>query len=114
MKYALLIYGNEAAQSTIAEEEMQAVVAAFGKVAGELAQQGKLIDAAQLAPTSAATTLRLREGKRLVSDGPFAETHEQLGGYFIVNADNLDEALEIASRFPTASNDTIEIRPLVG
>jgi hypothetical protein len=114
MKYALLIYGNEAAQSTIAEEEMQAVVAAFGKVAGELAQHGKLIDAAQLAPTSAATTLRVRDGKRLISDGPFAETHEQLGGYFIVDADNLDEAMEIASRFPTASNDTIEIRPLVG
>jgi hypothetical protein len=114
MKYALLIYGNETAQSTIPEAEMRGVVEAFGKVAGDLATQGKLIDAAQLAPTRAATTLRVRDGKRLVSDGPFAETHEQLGGYFIVDAENLDEAMEIASRFPTASNDTIEIRPLVG
>jgi hypothetical protein len=114
MKYALLIYGNEAAQATVSESEMHAIVQAYGKVAGELGQQGKLIDAAQLAPTSAATTLRVREGKRLVTDGPFAETHEQLGGYFIINADNLDEAMEIAGRFPTAANDTIEIRPLLG
>lgn len=114
MKYALLIYGSEAAQSTIPEAEMRAVAEAFGKVAGELAAQGKLIDAAELAPTRTATTLRLRDGKRLISDGPFAETHEQLGGYFIVDVAHLDEAIEIASRFPTASGDTVEIRPLVG
>ena len=66
-----------------------------------------------LEPTTTATSIRVRDGKRLVTDGPFAETHEQLGGYFLIEADNLDEATSIAARIPSARTGTIEVRPLV-
>ena len=79
----------------------------------ELHAQGKFLGASPLQPVSTATSLRIRQGKRLVSDGPFAETHEQLGGYFLVEARDLDDAISIASRLPPAKKGTVEVRPIL-
>jgi hypothetical protein len=82
-------------------------------LAHDLAAQGKYVAANPLHPVATATSVQIREGKRLVTDGPFAETHEQLGGYFLIDARDLDEALAIASRIPAATVGTVEIRPVV-
>ncbi len=79
----------------------------------ELNANGQYLDAAPLHPTATATSVRVRDGKRLITDGPFAETREQLGGYFLIEARDLDEALGIASRVPGAKFGTVEVRPLV-
>lgn len=78
----------------------------------ELAAKGQFVSASPLHPVASATSLRVREGKRLITDGPFAETTEQLGGYFIIDVPNLDEALAVANRLPAAKKGTVEIRPL--
>jgi len=82
-------------------------------VSEELAGRGMMIDGAELRPTTAATTVRIRDGRTLVTDGPFAETKEQLGGYFVVECESLDEAIEAAGKLPTARHGSIEVRPLV-
>ncbi len=110
MKYMLLIYSDE---NSWADDERAACMAESVQYCHELAAAGKYIAASPLQEVATATSLRVREGKRLVTDGPFAETVEQLGGYFLVNAANLDEAIEIASRIPSAPKSTIEIRPIV-
>ncbi|MFT3882194.1 MAG: DoxX family protein [Gemmatales bacterium] len=97
MKYMLLIYSNEADWT---DAEREACFVESTKVAHELHVQGKFLGASPLHPVSTATSLRIRQGKRLISDGPFAETHEQLGGYFLIDAKDLDEAINIASRVP--------------
>jgi hypothetical protein len=79
----------------------------------ELHANGKYVSANPLHPVTSATSVRVREGKRLVTDGPFAETREQLGGYFLINAENLDEAIQIAGRIPGARKGTVEIRPVL-
>ncbi len=81
--------------------------------ARELAANGKFVASAPLHPTSTATSVRVRDGKRLVTDGPFAETREQLGGYYLINARDLDEAIEIASQIPAGRWGTVEIRPVI-
>jgi hypothetical protein len=110
MKYMLLIYSNE---NSWTESEREACFEESTQVSHELMAAGKFLAASPLQPISVATTLRIRDGKRLISDGPFAETHEQLGGYFLVEATDLDDAISIADRLPAAKKGTIEIRPIL-
>ena len=110
MKYMLLIYLEEHALS---ESERQACYAESLQLAHDLHDSGKYLGANPLHPTAAATSVRVREGKRLVTDGPFAETREQLGGYFLIEAKDLDEALGIAARIPMARKGTVEVRPVI-
>jgi hypothetical protein len=110
MKYMLLIYLEEQA---INEDEREQCYVESTELANELQAKGQFLGANPLQPTSTATTVRMREGKRLVTDGPFAETREYLGGYFLVDAPNLDEAIAIAGRVPAARFGTVEIRPVI-
>ena len=113
MRYMLLIYGNEAAEATQSAEERQAEFAAHMAYAREMREKDVMEAGDPLLPTSAATTVRVRDGKVLTTHGPFAETAEQLGGYYIISCENLDQALEWAARNPSARTGTIEIRPIV-
>ena len=111
MKYMLLIYLDEKGPMTEAERNQCYVESA--QYAQQLHSKGQFLGASPLHPTSTATTIRMREGRQLVTDGPFAETREQLGGYFVVDAKDLDEALGIAKGIPAAKWGTVEIRPMV-
>jgi hypothetical protein len=113
MKYMLLIYQNEPAWSALTEAERQQIYLEYRKLREDLLSKGKFVTGSQLQPIGTATSVRVRDGKELVTDGPFAETHEQLGGYFLIEAENLDEATAIAARIPSARAGTIEVRPLV-
>ena len=113
MKYLLLIYDNEQEWGALGEAGQQAIYGEYRKLSEELQAKGQLLSGSQLAPTSTATSVRVRDEKQLVTDGPFAETHEQLGGYFLIEAKDLDEAIGIAGRVPSARMGTIEVRPLV-
>jgi hypothetical protein len=113
MKYLLLIYEEEARFGRLCDSERAAFMAEYRAVVGDLKAAGKYETGSQLQPTGSATSVRLRNGKRAVTDGPFAETREQLGGYFLIDAANLDEAIAIAERVPSARFGTIEVRPLV-
>jgi hypothetical protein len=110
MKYMLLIYLDEKA---LDEDERQACYAESLQLANEIHQRGLYLGANPLQPTSMATSVRVRDGKRLVTDGPFAETREQLGGYFLIEAENLDQAISVAARIPMARKGTVEIRPVI-
>jgi hypothetical protein len=110
MKYMLLIYHDEQALS---EAERQQCYAESTELAKEIHSCGQYLAANPLHPTSMATSVRVRNGKRLVTDGPFAETREQLGGYFLIEANNLDEAIGIAGRIPMARKGTVEVRPVI-
>lgn len=110
MKYMLLIYLDEQALS---ETERQDCYAESTQLAQDIHLSGQYLAANPLHPTSMATSVRVRDGKRLVTDGPFAETREQLGGYFLIEAKNLDEALAIAARIPMARKGTVEVRPVI-
>jgi len=110
MKYMLLIYGDEQALS---ETERQDCYVESTQLAHQLHSSGQYLAANPLHPTSMATSIRVRDGKRLVTDGPFAETREQLGGYFLIEAKNLDEALAIAAKIPMARKGTVEVRPVI-
>lgn len=105
----LLIYGTESAWT---EEERAACMQESAGICRELDAAGKYLGSSPLHPVAMATSLRIRNGKRLITDGPFAETTEQLGGYYVVDVDNLDEAIAIASRLPPAKKGTVEIRPI--
>jgi len=111
MKYMLLIYLDEKGALTEAERDQCYVDSA--QYAQELHAKGQFLGASPLHPTSTATSLRMREGRSLVTDGPFAETREQLGGYFLIDAKDLDEALSIAAKVPAAKWGTVEIRPIL-
>ena len=113
MKYLLLIYDNEQEWGALGEAGQQAIYGEYRKLREELHAKGQFLSGSQLAPTSTATSVRVRDDKQLVTDGPFAETHEQLGGYFLIEAKDLDEAIGIAGRVPSARMGTIEVRPLV-
>ena len=110
VRYMLLIYGDERALS---EGEREQCYRESVQLAHEIHAAGQFLAAAPLHPTATATSVRVREGKRLVTDGPFAETREQLGGYFLINANDLDEAIAIAARIPGARRGTVEIRPVI-
>jgi len=106
----LLIYGDEQA---LDETEREQCYRESVQVAHEINLAGHYLAAAPLHPTSMATSVRVREGRRFVTDGPFAETREQLGGYFLIDAGDLDEAIAIAARIPMARRGTVEIRPVI-
>ena len=110
MKYLLLIYMEEQALN---ETERQHCYVESTQLAHDLEANGQYLGANPLHPTSTATSVRVRDGKRLVTDGPFAETREHLGGYFLVEAKDLDGAIGIASRIPGARVGTVEIRPVI-
>lgn len=113
MKYMLLIYDDEKNWSKLSETDRNQLYVEYGKFTEQIKADGKFIAGAPLQPTPTATSVRVREGKRLVTDGPFAETREQLGGYYLVNAKDLDEATSIAARIPSAKMGTIEVRPVM-
>ncbi|HTA23587.1 MAG TPA: YciI family protein [Terriglobales bacterium] len=110
MKYMLLIYADENAWT---ESERQECYGESTQLCHQLKSKGQYLDASPLQSVTTATSVQVRNGKRLLTDGPFAETREQLGGYFMVEAKNLDEAIEIAGQIPSARKGTVEIRPLV-
>jgi hypothetical protein len=110
MKYLLLSYHNEQASD---DAEKGRCRDESVRLAHEIHSTGQYLAAAPLYPVATATSVRVREGKRLVTDGPFAETHEQLGGYFLIDARDLDEAIDIAGRVPGARLGTVEIRPVL-
>jgi hypothetical protein len=110
MKYILLIYSDENAWT---ESEMKSCYAESTQLTHELKTKGQYLSASPLHSISTATSVRVRDGKKLVTDGPFAETREQLGGYFLIDAKDLDEAIAIAERIPSARKGTVEIRPIL-
>jgi hypothetical protein len=112
MKYMLLIHDDEQAFQNLNDGDRQAIYAEYRKFSEDIAASGNYVSGSELQPSSSSTTVRVRSGKRLVTDGPFAETREQLGGYVLIDATDLDEAIGIAARIPVAHLGTIEIRPL--
>jgi hypothetical protein len=110
MKYMLLIYSDERAW---AEGEREKCFVESTELTHELNSKGQYLGASPLHPVSMATSVRVRDGKRLITDGPFAETREQLGGFFMIEAKDLDEAIGIAARIPGARKGTVEVRPVV-
>jgi hypothetical protein len=112
MKYMLLIYHDEQKFWGLSEEERQQIYVHYRQFREEIIASGNYIDGSQLLPVKTASTVRVREGKQLTTDGPFAETKEQLGGYFLVEAASQEEASAIAARIPSAETGTIEVRPL--
>jgi hypothetical protein len=113
MKYAFTIYGDESAAESASPEEMQAVSQAYGELTQEMQEKGALVAGEGLYPTQTATTLRVRDGERAVTEGPFAETKEQLGGFYVLECKDLDEAIEWAAKIPGAQRGSIEIRPVM-
>nr|QLH55556.1 DGPF domain-containing protein [Myxococcus virescens] len=112
MKYLLMIYENEKAAEALSEAELQRMLGEYGTFTEAIQNSGHFVAGEELEPTAAATTVRIRDGKRLTTDGPFAETREQLGGFYLVEARDLDEAIGIASRIPAARTGSIEVRPV--
>lgn len=113
MIYMLMIYANEADWTTKSEAEMAPVMSAHGQLEQDLRKAGKYRGCGGLAPTAAATTVRLGAGKPVITDGPYAETREQFGGYYLVEAKDLDEVLSFATRIPGVGNRAVEIRPVL-
>lgn len=113
MKYMLLIYHEEKAWASHTEPERQEIYRQYRELIEELTRDGKYLVGDQLQPAETAHSIRVRENKTLITDGPFAETREQLGGFFLVEVDNLKEADAIAARIPSALTGTIEVRPVV-
>jgi hypothetical protein len=110
MKYMLLIYMDEQAMD---DTERRQCYVDSTQLAHELSASGQYLAANPLHPVSTASCVRIRDGKQLVTDGPFAETREQLGGYFLIDARNLDDAIAVANRIPAARHGTVEIRPVL-
>jgi hypothetical protein len=112
MRYLLLICTDESGETALGADEASAVLAEYGKFGEEMGARGVLQGGERLRPTTDATTVQLRDGEVITSDGPFAETKEQIGGYFVVDCKDLDEAIEVASKIPGAKQGTIEVRPI--
>jgi hypothetical protein len=113
MKYLLLIYDDTKAWEKFSETERQQAMGEYMQFTQEIKSGGQYLTAHQLHSPSAARSVRVRHGQRLVTDGPFTETREQLGGYYLIEAKDLDEAIAIAARIPSAREGTIEVRPVV-
>jgi hypothetical protein len=113
MQYLLLIHDQESTWETMPEADRSEIFGEYMAYTNELRESGALVGANQLQPTSTATTVRVRDGEQIVTDGPFAETKEQLGGYYLIDVDTVDEAIEWAAKIPSARLGSIEVRPLV-
>lgn len=114
MQYLLLIYDKESEWGTLTEAQQSAMMKEYQDFTKSINESGHWRASSQLHPVSKATTVRIRDGKKMVTDGPFAETKEQLGGFYLVEAKDLDEAVALAARVPSARFGSIEVRPLVG
>lgn len=112
MRYMLLIYTNEAEEPAENSAEHGQIMAAYAAFTQDIASRGMMAGGERLKPSAIATTVRVRGGKTLTTDGPFAETREQLGGYYLVDCKDIDEALEVAARIPGACLGSIEVRPI--
>jgi hypothetical protein len=112
MEYLLLIYDNEADFAKMTEAEHATMQAEFGHFTQSIHKSGHFRAGKRLQPVATATTIRVRDGKKLTTDGPFAETREQLGGFYLIEAKDLDEALAIAERCPPARFRSVELRPI--
>ena len=112
MRYLLLIYGDEARRQSPPPEEMEATLKPWWEYTEWLKEKGWYLAGDALQPTATATTVRERDGKAITTDGPFAETKEQLGGYYMIECDDLDQAIEAASRMPALERASIEVRPI--
>jgi hypothetical protein len=112
VKYILLICRDEQAWDRLSVTERQQIYGESMELAQELTSRGQYLGGFPLHPSSSATSVRVRDGKRLVTDGPFAETREQLGGYLLIDVNDLDEAIAIAARIPVARTSTVEVRPV--
>ncbi|HLJ90744.1 MAG TPA: YciI family protein [Candidatus Angelobacter sp.] len=113
MEYLLLIYQADSQREALNGPEEEKVYQQYYELIQELTKEGKYKGGHELQPTAMASTVRVRNNRQAVTDGPFAETKEQLGGYFLIDVNNLDEALAIAARIPTAKTGCIEVRPIV-
>ena len=113
MRYMFLIYENEAVSECRGPAEREGVMARYMALSEELRSKGKLEGSDPLLPTETATTVRAHDGEAVHVDGPFAETHEQLGGYYIIDCESLDEALGYAARIPAAESGCVEVRPIM-
>ena len=113
MQYMLLIYDTEGSMGAMTADQRNAFMGEYGAYTEGLRAAGKFVAGDALQPTATATSVRVRDGERLVTDGPFAETKEQLGGYYLIEAASLDEALDWAAKIPSSRLGTIEVRPLV-
>jgi hypothetical protein len=113
MQYLLMIYRNEAELGKMGAADRQQMMADYGAFTQSIVQSGHFKAGDGLQPTTTATTVRVRDGKMLTTDGPFAETREQLGGYYLVEAKDLDAALGIAARIPGAKTGSVEVRPIM-
>jgi hypothetical protein len=113
MQYLLLIYDKEADWNKLTEADQSAMYKEYGEFTQSIMQSGHHKASHQLQPISTATTVRVRDKKRLVTDGPFAETKEQLGGFYMIEAKDLDDAIAVAARIPSARFGSIEVRPIV-
>ena len=113
MQYMLLIYGDESSWDSRSDQERGQIFQAYGAFTEELRQSGSMVAGDALQPTQTATTVRVQDGETLTTDGPFAETKEQLGGYYLIEADSLDEAIEWAAKVPGARHGSVEVRPVM-
>ncbi|PYV15011.1 MAG: hypothetical protein DMG07_10760 [Acidobacteria bacterium] len=112
MRYMLLIHDDESILHKMSPQEMEKLMADYGRFTEEVKASGAHKDAARLRPVNTATTVRVRSGKTLTTDGPFAETKEQLGGYYLIDVKNLDEAIQWAAKIPSAKLGCVEVRPV--
>lgn len=113
MKYMLLIYHEEQAWNDYSEAERQEIYGEYRQLMQDLETHGQCLAGDELQPANTATSVRVRDGKQMVTDGPFAETREQLGGFFLIEAKDLQEAISIAGRIPSARTGAVEVRPVV-
>jgi hypothetical protein len=113
MQYMLLIYGEQAVWEARSESEESSLGVEYGKLGSDLRAEGKLLRGEELQPVATATSVQVRNGDTIVTDGPFADTKEVLGGFYLIESESLDEAIEWAERIPDARYGTIEVRPIV-
>ena len=114
MKYLCMIYSEESQLATLPKDQMDSMIKEYMAFTEDIKRSGQYIGGNPLQPTQTATTVRVRQGKISTTDGPFAETKEQLGGYYLINAKDLNEAIQVAARIPGARSGSIEVRPIVG
>jgi hypothetical protein len=112
MKYLCLIYDEESKRGTMSKDQMDAMLGEYGSFTEGIRKSGNYVAGEALQPTQTASTVRVRQGKVSTTDGPFAETKEQLGGFYMINATDLNEAIQLASRIPSARTGSIEVRPI--